>query len=97
MNTSITDLQQRIEQLTIQEQQSFAIRPILEERLEQLAALLNTERQWMQQRGIPIPSNYPAIAFSARASSSVPSIQQNTQETLGSASTGEDTQDRQTS
>jgi hypothetical protein len=98
MNTSIADLEERIRQLTVQEQLSFAIRPMLEQRLEQLAGLLNTEWQWMQQRGIPVPANYQAIAISVLASSSIPAgMHENAFKALWGKSAKEEAQGNQTS
>jgi len=63
LNQEIVALHERTLQLTTQEQQSFLTRPILEHRLEHLAALLNNERHWMQHQGIPLPPNSHLIAL----------------------------------
>lgn len=43
------------EQLLQKEQQTFEVHPMLEQRREQLVALLGTEQTWMEQRGISPP------------------------------------------
>lgn len=48
----LTQLRQWEQQLLQQEQQAFEVHPMLEQRREQLAALLGTEQAWMEQRGV---------------------------------------------
>jgi hypothetical protein len=71
-NQEITALQERKLQLAVQEQQSYLIRPMLEHRMEQLAGLLNTEREWMRQRHLPIPPVYQTIEFTPPSTRSTP-------------------------
>lgn len=48
-------LQQREQYLLQREQQAFEVHPMLEQRREQLAALLGTEQTWMEQHAIVTP------------------------------------------
>jgi hypothetical protein len=55
LNQRVAELRQREQQLLELEQQALEVHPLVEERREQLAALLRTEWAWMEQRGI-VPS-----------------------------------------
>jgi len=55
LDKQLNELQQRQFQLLAEEEQALSVSPMLEQRLEQLASLLNTEQSWMEQRGITLP------------------------------------------
>jgi hypothetical protein len=57
----LQDLRRREAQLLEQEQQSLEIRPMLEERREQLVGMLRNEQNWLEEHGIPAYA--PTIAL----------------------------------
>jgi hypothetical protein len=52
IDLQLMQLREQEQQLLLQEQQAIEVHPMLEQRREQLAALLGSEQTWMEQHGI---------------------------------------------